>query len=896
MNIQFNVDYRTQWGESLYLLADIPQLGEGNPQKAVPMSLYGDQLWKLQVNLPDDTEDFNYHYIVRRDHGGADHLEWNSAKAHTFRRAAGASDYEIFDRWQDQPWDKPYYSVVFTGCVCRRVNRAMPTALKAGELLVTVDAPMVAPDEIVALCGAPEPLGGWNPGKAVPMSDADFPTWSCAVVVASLPAEFEYKFVILKRESRKLVAWEGGQNRHMAVKAPTSAAVVEMTGQRLVNPKSPWRGAGVAIPVFALRSENDFGVGEFLDLEKMVDWAVVTGQKFIQVLPVNDTTMTHTWTDSYPYNANSCFALHPMYLRLSELGELADADRRAYYDGIAKELNSLEEIDYERVNNAKNAYTRELFQQVKGRVTRTKAFKEFIEKNEEWLKPYAAFCILRDRFNTPEFKNWGEYATYTPAKIEAFLRDNQQDANYVYWIQQNLAQQLTRVREYAHAHGVSLKGDIPIGISRDSVDAWTMPNLFNLNSQAGAPPDDFSVLGQHWGFPTYNWEEMWRQNEFAWWKSRFKTMAQFFDVYRIDHVLGFFRIWQIPMDQLHGLLGVFNPALPFTPDELRDSYDFWLDIDLQTTPFIMDYFLGDFFGEYTDEARQRFLDDAGYGRYRLKEGFRTQREVADYFATQPKDEKNERLCNALQGLIDQVLFIEDPVEKGKYHPRISAQFTYVYRHLNDYERWTFDRLYNDFFYHRHNDFWYGKAMWKLPPIIDATSMLTCAEDLGMIPDCVPAVMSALEILTLDIQRMPKNPREEFGNPAFYPYLTVCTTSTHDMGGIRQWWEENRDKTQRFFNYMLGEGGAAPAFAEPWICEKIVDSNLKSPAMLCILPLQDWLSIDGRLRRADPRKEQINVPANSRHYWRYRMHLTLEDLLGEELFNKRVASLVESSGR
>lgn len=236
------------------------------------------------------------------------------------------------------------------------------------------------------------------------------------------------------------------------------------------------------------------------------------------------------------------------------------------------------------------------------------------------------------------------------------------------------------------------------------------------------------------------------------------------------------------------------------------------------------------------------------------------------------------------------------MEKGKYHPRISAQFTYVYRHLNDYERWTFDRLYNDFFYHRHNDFWYGKAMWKLPPIIDATSMLTCAEDLGMIPDCVPAVMSALEILTLDIQRMPKNPREEFGNPAFYPYLTVCTTSTHDMGGIRQWWEENRDKTQRFFNYMLGEGGAAPAFAEPWICEKIVDSNLKSPAMLCILPLQDWLSIDGRLRRADPRKEQINVPANSRHYWRYRMHLTLEDLLGEELFNKRVASLVESSGR
>ena len=628
----------------------------------------------------------------------------------------------------------------------------------------------------------------------------------------------------------------------------------------------------------------------------MVDWAVATGQKFIQVLPVNDTTMTHTWTDSYPYNANSCYALHPMYLRLSELGTLADSERQAHFDALAKELNALDQIDYERVNNAKNEFTRELFKQVERSVTRTAEFKQFVADNASWLKPYAAFCILRDENDTPDFSEWGDYAAYTPAKVEALLLENKQQANYVYWIQFNLHKQLQHVKEYAHAHGVSLKGDIPIGISRTSVDAWTFPRLFNLDSQAGAPPDDFSVLGQNWGLPTYNWEEMWRDGQFQWWKNRFRNMAQYFDVYRIDHVLGFFRIWQIPMNQLHGLLGVFNPALPFTVDELRNNYDFWLDIDLQTTPFIREEFLHDFFGEYTDEVRGRFLKDVGYGRYKLAAGFTTQREVADYFGTQEKNDKNTRICNGLLGLIDQVLFIEDPYEKGKYHPRISAQFTYTYRYLTDYERWTFDRLYNDFFYHRHNDFWYGKAMWKLPPLIDSTDMLTCAEDLGMIPDCVPAVMSALEILTLDIARMPKNPREEFGNPAYYPYLTVCTTSTHDMGGIRQWWEENRDKTQRFFNNMLGEHGAAPTFAEPWICEKIVASNLHSPAMLCILPLQDWLSIDGKVRRADPREEQINVPANSRHYWRYRMHLTLEDLLGETLLNRRIKSLVDDSGR
>jgi 4-alpha-glucanotransferase len=344
------------------------------------------------------------------------------------------------------------------------------------------------------------------------------------------------------------------------------------------------------------------------------------------------------------------------------------------------------------------------------------------------------------------------------------------------------------------------------------------------------------------------------------------------------------------------LLGVFNPALPYSPEELRNNYDFWIDQDIHTTPYIMDWFLADFFGEYVDEAKERFLVDAGYGRFRLRKEFDTQRKVAAYFEALTDDDKNTRLNNGLQGLIDQVLFIEDPYEKGKYHPRISAQFTYAYRALTDYERWCYDRLYNDFYYHRHNDFWYGKAMWKLPPIIEATDMLTCAEDLGMIPDCVPAVMNALQILTLDIQRMPKNPHEEFGNPAYYPYHTVCTTSTPDLGGIRQWWEEDHEKTQRFYNNMMHQSGAAPYFAEPWVCEKIVDSHLESPAMLCILPLQDWLSIDGRLRRENPYKEQINVPANSRHYWRYRMHLTIESLLVEKQFNVRITDLIHNSGR
>ena len=187
-------------------------------------------------------------------------------------------------------------------------------------------------------------------------------------------------------------------------------------------------------------------------------------------------------------------------------------------------------------------------------------------------------------------------------------------------------------------------------------------------------------------------------------------------------------------------------------------------------------------------------------------------------------------------------------------------------------------------------------MWKLPPLLEATNMLTCAEDLGMIPNCVPAVMSNLQILSLEIQRMPKDPTVQFGNTWTYPYNSVCTTSTHDMGGIRVWWEENREKTSNFYHNTLGNGGDVPYFAEPWVCRQILDQHVKSPSMLCIIPLADWLSMDGNLRRENPADEVINVPANPKNYWRYRMHITLEELQQAHEFNTSLTEMIKNSGR
>jgi len=888
MKLIFYIDYRTNWGESVYLTGDIAELGGGHYDKALKLTVKGMSEWSLEVVVPDGAS-FDYRYFVRNDEGEVKN-EWGHG--HRFD-GSHSPLVRLYDRWQDMPYDKPYYASAFTECICRHKDDNLVRPAR-GFVTLSLSAPMVAPEDIMAVVGASEALGQWNPARALKMSAAEFPVWKVNVPASGLTYDVEYKFAILKKATGEVVSWEGGRNRNIGVN-PSAGEATVLSGMRFINEQKLWRGAGTAIPVFSLRSGDDMGVGDFYDIKLMVDWAVLTGQSFLQLLPVNDTTMTGTWTDSYPYNANSTFALHPMYLRVTELGMLKDAKRRDYYKELADRLNALPEVDYEAVNKAKNEYICEIFEQEGAKTLASDDFKAFVTRNEHWLKPYAAFCVLRDKFGTPDFTKWGEYAAYSDKVLARVVAENSKAVDRVCYVQYHLDRQMRHVHDYATSHGVALKGDIPIGISRTSADAWVDTRLFYMDCQAGAPPDDFSVTGQNWGFPTYNWEEM-NKDGFAWWKARFGKMSEFFDAYRIDHVLGFFRIWQIPMDAVHGLLGYFNPALPFTIDEMRYGYDFWLDTDLHTTPYIMDYFVEDFFGPYKSEAVKTYMTNVGRGRYRLKEKFNTQRKIADYFATQPQNEKNKRICDGLLGLVDEVLFIEDPEQKGHYHPRISAQYTYVYRSLNDYERWCFNRLYNDFFYHRHNDFWYGKAMWKLPPLIDSTDMLVCAEDLGMIPACVPAVIEQLEILSLEIQRMPKDVQASFGNTWNYPYYSVCTTSTHDMGGIRQWWEEDRAATQRFYNEVLHENGTAPYFAEPWVCDRIVDLHLQSPSMLCILPLQDWLSVDGSLRREDPREEQINVPANPRHYWRYRMHLSVEELIEQKEYNDYLLAKIKNSGR
>ncbi|MEG0455104.1 MAG: 4-alpha-glucanotransferase, partial [Bacteroides sp.] len=609
-----------------------------------------------------------------------------------------------------------------------------------------------------------------------------------------------------------------------------------------------------------------------------------------------DTTMTHTWTDSYPYNSISIYAFHPMYTNLQQLGKLKDKKALATFAKQQKELNNLPAIDYEAVNQLKWNYFELIFKQEGEKVLASEEFKTFFESNKEWLQPYAVFSHMRDVYKTPDFRKWPQYTIYNAEEIEKLCQPQAADYSSIaiyFYIQFNLHLQLMAATKYARDNGVVLKGDIPIGISRNSVEAWTEPHYFNLNGQAGAPPDDFSVNGQNWGFPTYNWEMM-EKDGYAWWMKRFHKMSEYFDAYRIDHILGFFRIWEIPMNAVHGLLGQFVPALPMSKMEIESYGLSFRDEFLK--PYIHEYFLEQVFGSHTDYVKETFIEPTDtWEVYRMRSEFDTQRKVEAYFADKT-DEESSRIKEGLYSLISDVLFVPDHKEPHKFHPRIGVQHDFIYRSLNEWEKTAFNRLYDQYYYHRHNEFWHQQAMKKLPQLTQSTRMLVCGEDLGMIPECVAWVMNDLRILSLEIQRMPKNPTYEFGHLNEYPYRSVCTISTHDMSTLRGWWEEDYQQTQRYYNSMLGRHGNAPSVATAELCEEVVRNHLYSNSILCILAWQDWLSIDETWRNPNVQEERINVPSNPRHYWRYRMHLTLEELLKAEGLNNKIKELVNQTGR
>jgi len=899
MNLQFYLRFYTQYGESLWISGNTEELGMSDPQKAIGLEYLSDEFWHVAITIPKKgwpKEGVKYKYYLKGREGqligerGFDRIASALAKE--------TAEIQLIDTWNHTgEFENAFFTAPFNNVLLKRSDSKVKT--KEGKHYThsfKIKAPLLGRHEVVCLSGSDERIGHWSKENVILLSKED-DWWTVNLDMSGGFFPVAYKYGVYNTHENSFVCYENGDNRLLHGDMPLHRVTILHDGF-IRLPNNTWKGAGVAIPVFSLRSKNSFGVGEFADLKLLANWAKECGLKLIQILPINDTIATNTWVDSYPYAAISAFALHPLYVNLAEVAGKKHAEIISPLKKKQSLLNEMSGIDYEEVLRLKMAMLKELFELMGKECFETDDFKRFFEDNRHWLVPYAAFSYFRDKHGSSHYDEWKTNSVYSKAEIDALITSKsaaQNEISFYFFIQFQLHLQLKDAADYAHKKGIILKGDIPIGIYRHGCDAWVAPELYNLEAQAGAPPDDFTPIGQNWGFPTYNWKRM-QQDGFAWWKQRFEQMSNYFDAFRIDHILGFFRIWSVPAHAVQGIMGHFVPCIPVHYVEFGEN-GIWFDERRYCNPFIIDDVLREVFGPQSQKGKDQFLVPNDFGGYDLKPEFDTQRKVEAWFAKLEESEDNTRLKLGLYDLISNVLFFKQEGSRGlDFHFRISMEKTSSFRYLIPHVQEKFRAMYVNYFFRRQDDFWKREAMQKLPFLKEATNMLVCGEDLGMVPECVPDVMKQLGILSLEIQRMPKDLKKEFFYPQEAPYLSVITPSTHDMSTLRGWWEENRERTQRFYHHVLGQLGDAPYFCEPWVNRAIILQHLYSPAMWSIFQLQDLLAMGETLRRENPHEERINNPAIPQHYWRYRMHISLEDLIKQKEFNEELHGYVVHSGR
>ena len=885
MTINFYVAFRSSYGQSLAI--KIFSFNKNGDLKSLelPLQYLNESYWHLAIdtNEVDIAEEFEYSYLYRNNNTGEE-KEFSKSTPVNLKKL-DVKWLEIVDEWNDENIYADVFASVPFVSVFRQKEKVKTPDTKNPTHIFKIKAPALGAGKVVCLTGGNKKLKDWDSAKPLLM-EYKKNYWQLKVNLSREHFPVEYKLGVYD-VAKQQMEFEEGNNRVLPVVAESDT--LSILHHTLNTGKHKWKGAGVNVPVSALKSEHSWGVGEFTDLQLLTDISKEAGIRMIQLLPINDTTSTHTNKDSYPYSAVSAFALHPVYLNVQKLGTALSVKFTPEMLKKVKELNAKDSLYYEEILSVKEEAIRMLYNQDKESFKDDFGWFSFFDLHRHWLVPYAAYCYLRDKNGSADYNTWGKYADYNEEAIQELVspeNDFYDEIAIHYFTQFHLHLQLKDAVDYAHKNGVIIKGDLPIGVGRFSCDAWMYRSLFHMDMQAGAPPDAFATKGQNWSFPTYNWEKM-AEDDYAWWRQRMEHMGNYFDAIRIDHVLGFFRIWSIPLNAIEGILGKFVPAWPIP------AYDFsnaglHFNEERYCLPYITDELLYRWFGDNTNTVKDIFLE-----HNRFKEAFNTQRKIAVYLKEHPE---LSYLQEGLFDLLTNVIAIKDDTHAGNYHLRIGMYGTDSYKALPHQEQAVLNTMFDDYFFKKQNQLWEEEGIKKLNALKRSTNMLICAEDLGMVPEMVESVLDNLQMLALEVQRMPKRAGEEFSNPYHSPYLSVVTPSTHDMATIREWWEEDKTTIQKFYNHQLGHNGEAPFYAEPWVCRDIIKQHLESPAMWAVFLLQDLLAMDENLRKEDPKAERINNPADPDHYWNYRMHITLEQLAEQPGFVVTLKHMVSESGR
>lgn len=885
MTINFYVAFRSSYGQSLALKI-FSFNKQGDLQlKEFSLQYLNESYWYVSINTDENdlSEEFEYSYIYRNANNGEE-KEFSKSTPVNLKKL-DVKRLDILDEWNEENIYADVFSSIPFVSVFKQKEKVKVTDTKNPTHIFKVKAPALGAGKVVAITGNSKKLKDWDSVDPLLM-EFKKNYWQLRVNLSKEHFPVEYKLGIYDLAAREM-EFEEGNNRVLPVVAEKET--LSILHHTINTSAHKWKGAGVNIPVSALKTEHSWGVGEFTDLHLLTDISKEAGLRMIQLLPINDTTATHTNKDSYPYSAVSAFALHPIYLNVQKLGTALSVKFTPEMLKTVAALNKKDSLHYQEVLAVKEQAIHMLYNQDKNAFKDDFGWFSFFDLHRHWLVPYAAYCYLRNKNKTADYNSWPEHASYNEEAIQDLVspeNDFYDEIAIHYFTQYHLHLQLKDAVDYAHKNGIIIKGDLPIGVGRYSCDAWMYRQLFHMDMQAGAPPDAFATKGQNWSFPTYNWEAM-EQDDYAWWRQRMEHMSNYFDAIRIDHVLGFFRIWSIPLNAVEGILGKFVSSWPIP------AYDFSnaginFSEERFCMPYINDELLYRWFGENAQTVKDIFLNGN-----RFRENLDTQRKIAAYLKDHPE---YAHLQTGLFDLVSNVIAIKDDLHAGNYHLRIGMHGTDSYKALPAHEQAGLNRLFDDYFFKKQNELWEEEGIKKLNALKRSTNMMICAEDLGMVPEMVESVLENLQMLALEVQRMPKKAGEEFSNPYHSPYLSVVTPSTHDMATIREWWEEDKTTIRHFYNEQLNHNGDAPYYAEPWICRDIIKQHLESPAMWAVFLLQDLLAMDENLRKEDPKAERINNPADPDHYWNYRMHSTLENL--EELagFILTLKHMIKESGR
>ena len=894
MKIDLFLRFSTKPGQKLKIIRERIQENNLLPLVVEDMVYHDHWYWKYnfeqhgKVSKPPLKSTYGYQFV---DENGQVNEDWGVIRKNDL--AYFQDGLTIVDSWIDMGLvENNFYTAPFLKVFEKSHKVEITNLIEKGMVRFSVKSPMLNSNEFVCISGESDRLGNWSLDNHLKMHFDGY-NWYVDIAMDALPKTFEYKYCIFNNDSHQL-RFEYGENR--TFRYPKNNIETLLIQDVYVREEKKWRGSGIAVPVFSLRTHEGLGVGEFTDIKKLVDWAKLVSVKMIQLLPVNDTTSTHSKLDSYPYAAISAFALHPLYISIETVAGKKYAQQIKSHLQKKEILNSTVGVDYEAVMELKWDALATLYAVMKDDVFADESYTHFFNQNKNWLVPYAAYSYLRDKFGSPDASKWGSYQSYNDQSILELSKPNTPQFDRIaihYFIQYQLHLQLKDAHDYANENGIILKGDIAIGVHRHGADTWTEPTLYHLDKQAGAPPDDFAVSGQNWGFPTYNWEKM-KSDGFAWWKSRFEQMSNYFDAFRIDHILGFFRIWSIPDHAVEGIMGRFVPAIPVFKEEFEQR-GIWFHENRFCLPYINDSVIHET-ALGLDDVIKEFLDKKSDGNYAFKKSFSTQKHIETHFINLPDTKENSQLKQILFNLHTNVVLWKDELAEGQYHFRFNVASTSSFKHLDDHTKYQLQEMYNDYFFNRQESIWRAEAIEKLPALKKCTDMLVCGEDLGMVPKSVPEIMSYLGFLCMEVQRMPKQPNLNFFDPAQANYLSVVTPSTHDMSTLREWWLEDKKSNQVFYNNQLWQYGTAPEEANTHIVRSIILQHLASPAMWAVFQLQDMFAIHDNMRISNPYDERINIPGDPKHYWRYRMHLTIEELIKNDNFNKDLQYCITSSGR